>query len=131
MEERIKRILNIIMSSSIGVFFGYSIYEYWHFKNYPNLYTMQSAPWYIHILVYGLFTVALLTICTIIKVLFMKKIKPMKKIALMLGIVFLSLTFVGSSYVLINHGHVNAGYAVIPMLWTILCFGYYRNSKYK
>ena len=86
MEERIKRILNIIMSSSIGVFFGYSIYEYWHFKNHPNLYAMQSTPWYIHILVYGLFTVALLTICTIIKVLFMKKIKPMKKIALITGL---------------------------------------------
>ena len=34
----------------------------------------------------------------------------MKKAALILGIIFLVLTFVGGGYVLINHGQVNAGY---------------------
>lgn len=127
MSEKIKRILNIIMSSSIGVFIGYSIYEYWHFKKHPGLYAMQSAPWYTSILVYGLFTAVLITVCTIFKVLFMKKVRPMKKIALILGIIFLLLTFAGSSYIVINHGQANAGYAVIPALWTMICFGYYRN----
>lgn len=129
MSEKMKQLLNIIMSSSIGVFIGYSIYEYWHFKKYSGLYAMQSAPWYTNILALGLFTAVLITVCTIIKVLFMKKIKPMKKMALISGIIFLLLTFAGSSYVLIHHGEPNAGYAAIPALWTMICFGYYRNGK--
>ena len=52
----------------------------------------------------------------------------MKKIALIFGIIFLILTFVGASYVIINHGQVNAGYAVIPGMWTVVCFGTYRRK---
>ena len=53
----------------------------------------------------------------------------MKKAALILGIVFLILTFAGGIYVLINHGQVNAGYAVVPALWCMICFGFYRSKK--
>ncbi|MCI9073980.1 MAG: hypothetical protein HFH80_14540 [Lachnospiraceae bacterium] len=53
----------------------------------------------------------------------------MKKISLTLGIVFLILTFAGGGYVFINHGEVSAGYAVVPALWTIVCFGYYQRKK--
>lgn len=42
---------------------------------------------------------------------------------------FLILTFIGDGYVLINHGQVNAGYAVVPGIWTVICFGFYRNGK--
>lgn len=52
-----------------------------------------------------------------------------KKITLIVGIIFLILTFIGSGYVLINHGQVNAGYAVVPKIWTTICFGYYRREK--
>ena len=52
----------------------------------------------------------------------------MKKIALILGIIFLILTFIGGGYVMINHGQVNAGYAAIPGLWTVICFGIYRRK---
>ncbi len=52
-----------------------------------------------------------------------------EKTALILGIIFLVLTFVGGGYVLINHGQVNAGYAVVPGIWTVICFGFYRNGK--
>ena len=55
----------------------------------------------------------------------------MRKTALILGIVFLILTFIGGGYVLINHGQVSAGYAVIPGLWTMICFGYYQREKRK
>lgn len=55
----------------------------------------------------------------------------MKNVALVLGIVFLVLTFVGGIYVFINRGQVNAGYAVIPALWTIICLGVYRSKKDK
>ena len=53
----------------------------------------------------------------------------MRKLALIVGIIFLILTFAGGGYVIINHGEVNAGYAVIPSLFTIICFGYYRKKK--
>lgn len=53
----------------------------------------------------------------------------MKKMSLILGIVFLILTFVGGGYVLANQGQVNAGYAVVPGLWTMICFGFYRSKK--
>ena len=53
----------------------------------------------------------------------------MKKIVLVFGVIFLILTFIGGGYVLINHGQVNAGYAVVPGIWTVICFGFYRNGK--
>ena len=53
----------------------------------------------------------------------------MKIVALIFGIIFLILTFAGGSYVIINHGQVNAGYAVIPGIWTVICFGAYRRKS--
>ena len=52
-----------------------------------------------------------------------------KRAALIIGIIFLVLTFAGGAYVLINHGQVNAGYAVIPGIWCMICFGFYRGRK--
>ena len=129
MKQRIQRILNIIMGSFIGVFIGSGLYRYWHFRKYPDLYIMQSAPWYTGILVQGLFTLVLLAVCLIIKVVLIKNVGAMKKAALILGIIFLFLTFTGGGYVLVNHGQVNAGYAIIPGIWAIICFGYYQSKK--
>ena len=53
----------------------------------------------------------------------------MKKILLLLGIVFTILTFVGAGYVLINKGTVSAGYAVIPMVIGLACSNAYRTIK--
>ena len=52
----------------------------------------------------------------------------MKRIALILGIIFLVLTFIGGGCVLINRGQVNAGYAVIPAVWAMVFFGAYRRK---
>ena len=52
----------------------------------------------------------------------------MKMVALILGIVFLILTFIGVGYVIINNGQPNAGYAVIPGLWAVVFFGIYRGK---
>ncbi len=129
MKQKIQRILNIIMGSFIGVFIGSGLYRYWHFRKYPDLYIMQSAPWYTGILVQGLFTLVLLAVCLIIKVVLIKNVGAMKKAALILGIIFMFLTFTGGGYVLVNHGQVNAGYAIIPGIWAIICFGYYQSKK--
>jgi len=52
----------------------------------------------------------------------------MKKAALILGILFGILTFAGGIYVIGNHGQVSAGYAAIPGIWTVICFGFYRSK---
>lgn len=68
MLKRIIWLLNIIMGSSIGVLIGHGIYEYWHYKKYSDLYFAQSAPWYTSILVYGVFTLIVLALCFILKI---------------------------------------------------------------
>lgn len=129
MRKKINQILNIIMGSFIGVFIGSGLYKYWHFQKYPDLYFIQSAPWYTSILINGLLVLVLLAVCMILKVILIEKIGRISKIALILGIVFMTLTFIGGFYVLANHGQVNAGYAVVPGTCTMICFGYYRSKK--
>ena len=129
MKKKINQILNIIMGSFIGVFIGSGLYKYWDFQKYPDLYVIQSAPWYTSILINGLLTLVLLAVCMIVKVTLIEKIGRLQKIALILGIVFMTLTFIGGGYVLINHGQVNAGYAAVPGIWTIICFGFYRRKR--
>lgn len=126
MKKKIQQILNIIMGSFIGIFIGSGLYRYWHYRKYPDLYVMQSAPWYTGILLHELLTLVLLAVCLIIKAALIENVGRLKKTALIFGIIFLFLTFTGGEYVIINHGQVNAGYAVVPGIWTMICFGYYR-----
>ena len=66
--KKLNTILNTIMGAFVGVFVGHGIYIVWDFKTHPELYAMQSAPWYTSILVYGAFTFAILLICIVVKV---------------------------------------------------------------
>lgn len=50
------------------------------------------------------------------------------KIFLILSLIFAILTFVGG-YLVITHKLDNAGYSVIPMLFTLIFSMLYRNSK--
>lgn len=51
----------------------------------------------------------------------------MKKFSLIISILFVVLTFVGAGYVLFHYGNVNAGYAVIPMVFAITNTSLYIN----
>ncbi len=53
----------------------------------------------------------------------------MKKLILGMAILFILLTFAGAGYVLIHRGTVNAGYAVIPMLFALGFLQTYRRMK--
>lgn len=53
----------------------------------------------------------------------------MKRVALVLSIIFIILTFVGAGYVLYNDGKVNAGYAAIPMIFALASIAAYRKKK--
>ena len=55
----------------------------------------------------------------------------MKKLLLVLSIVFIVLTFVGAIFVLTSNGTANAGYAVVPMVITLACLAGYRAYKNK
>lgn len=55
--KQVYNFLNIVIWSFVGVFFGSSAYTFWHYKTYPELYAMQSAPWYLAIQIRAVVTV--------------------------------------------------------------------------
>ena len=76
MLRKLNCFLNIVIGSSIGVFIGFGIYKFWHFKTYPNLYAMQSAPWYTELLLDGALVAVVVVVCIILKLIIRKKSKP-------------------------------------------------------
>ena len=75
MLKKINQILNTIIGAFIGVFIGHGIYRLWDFKSHPDLYAMQSAPWYTSILLWGIVTVVIVVIAVIIKLIIRKRYK--------------------------------------------------------
>lgn len=73
--KKINSILNIIIGSFIGVFIGHGIYVFWDYKTHPDLYVMQSAPWYTSILVYGIFTIVVLIVAILTKLIIRRTLK--------------------------------------------------------
>ena len=75
MLRKLNCFLNIVIGSFIGVFIGFGIYKFWHFKTYPNLYAMQSAPWYTELLLDGALVAVLVVVCIILKLIIWRKLK--------------------------------------------------------
>ena len=75
MLNKLNSALNIIMGSFVGVFLGRGLFVVWEYKTHPGLYAMQSAPWYTSILVNGVFTVVLLAVAAVMKLIVQKKLK--------------------------------------------------------
>lgn len=50
----------------------------------------------------------------------------MKRLLLLLSIIFIILTFAGAVFVFTSNGAANAGYTVIPMMMTLACFAGYK-----
>lgn len=73
--KRLNTFLNTIIGSFIGVFIGHVLWKIWDFKTSPELYAMQSAPWYTSILLYGVVTFVLVLVCVVIKVIIKHKKK--------------------------------------------------------
>ena len=78
MLKKLNYFLNIVIGSFIGVFIGHGIYVFWEYKTHPDLYAMQSAPWYTSIFVNGIVTFILLAVVVIAKLIIRKKIKPVE-----------------------------------------------------
>ena len=62
MARRINQMLTIIMASCVGVFIGHGLYVCWDYRARPDLYAMQSAPWYVSIWLYGAVTLVVLAV---------------------------------------------------------------------
>ena len=75
MLKKLNYILNILIGSFFGVFVGRGIYVFWDYKAHSDLYAMQSAPWYTSILVNGIFTIVILIVAIIIKLIIRRKLK--------------------------------------------------------
>ena len=58
--KKLNQFLNIVIGAFAGVFLGHGIYVVWNYRTNPELYAMNSAPWYTGILVNGLLTLAVL-----------------------------------------------------------------------
>ena len=52
MLRKLNYFFNIVIGSFIGVFIGFGIYKFWHFKTYPNFDTYNSLTpnWYYKVL---------------------------------------------------------------------------------
>lgn len=75
MLKKINDFLNIVIGSFVGVFIGFSIYKFLDYKAHPDLYAMQSAPWYMSILVQGIVTVVVLVAAVLIKMIIRNKLR--------------------------------------------------------
>ncbi len=53
----------------------------------------------------------------------------MKRLALVLSAVFTILTFAGAGYIIFNGGKASAGYACVPMVFTLISLSFYRKYK--
>lgn len=71
----ISRVLKIVLWGVMGTFAGTSIYRCWDFYVHPDLYAVNSAPWYLSIQINAVLTVILVTILLVIMRLVKKKIR--------------------------------------------------------
>ena len=65
--KKANHFLNIAMGALGGVYLGRVLFILWNHKVHPEIYGMQSAPWYTAIWVDGLMTLAALLVCLLIK----------------------------------------------------------------
>jgi len=79
MLKKINHIMNIIIGVTIGVFIGSSLYDWWHFNTYPEMYAFYSAPWYTGVLVHGFLALIVLLVTFTIKLLISKQLKKQNK----------------------------------------------------
>lgn len=53
----------------------------------------------------------------------------MKAFSLLFSIICIVLTFAGAGYVIYHGGQISAGYAVVPMVFSLIGVSLYRKQK--
>ena len=75
MPKKTDILLNIAISSSIGIFLAYVGYRYWEYITYPDFYASQSAPWYTGVLTSGVILGGGILFITVLRYLVKRKQK--------------------------------------------------------
>ncbi|MDC0828449.1 hypothetical protein, partial [Faecalitalea cylindroides] len=71
--KRLNQILDILIGCFIGAFLGSGVSRFLDFKSHPDLYAIQSAPWYASIISQGIIITIIVIILILIKVIMNKK----------------------------------------------------------
>ena len=72
--KKLEHFFAILEGTAIGLFLGKLLYLLWHTRAYPEFYAMQSAPWYLSILLNGLFTAVILLVLLVLRRLVKRKL---------------------------------------------------------
>ena len=72
---KIYRILKTMVWCLIGVWIGGSIYQCLDYRKRPDFYAMRSAPWYLELIVHGVFTLILIVVLLLILYAMKQKMK--------------------------------------------------------
>ena len=73
MRRKVSRWLNLLIGGIIGAVLGRTVFEVWKYLHYPELYVVQSIPWYTNILFCWIEAVALVVIVAVVKMFLRKK----------------------------------------------------------
>ena len=73
--QKLSRILNVIICLAAAAFACSALYSLWHYTTHPELYMVQSAPWYTNIFINGIFTASIVIFALIIKLIIKKSAK--------------------------------------------------------
>lgn len=68
-------ILKLAMGCIGGTFIGSSIFRYYDYITHPDMYMIQSAPWYLSIQISGIFTAIAFAVILVIMAVIRKKIR--------------------------------------------------------
>lgn len=73
--KQVYAMLKWLLIGFIGVFIGSSLYQYYDYRKFEDLYLAQSAPWYTSIIVRGGFTLVIVMVIGIAMWILKKKMK--------------------------------------------------------
>lgn len=73
--KRLNQILNIVIGANLGVFAGNALFLYFDWRAHPELYAMNSTPWYAGLVVYGVVAAVAILISLVIKAIIRPKLK--------------------------------------------------------
>jgi len=80
MLKKINNFLNCVMGAFIGCFIGKSIFVYVDYMKMEEMHILQSAPWYVGIIIPGIVTGMVLVVCMIGKWIIKKKLRTDKEL---------------------------------------------------
>lgn len=65
MKRFIQIVIRAVIIASIVILIGSCIYQYTDYKQHPEIYMLNSAPWYTGLLIQGAFTLLIIIVCAI------------------------------------------------------------------